>query len=75
MPGPLPSPLGFLGLSWGLLCQKYIYVALCDLSGAEGIYGLDDEQEDILVVVVPRESVYQSALADETGNAAPLIGL
>lgn len=45
------------------------------MSGAEGIYGLDDEQEDILVVVVPRESVYQSALADETGNAAPLIGL
>jgi ADP-ribose pyrophosphatase len=59
----------------GSSARMYIYVALCDLSGAGGIYGLDDEQEDILAVVVPRESVYQSALADETGNAATLIGL
>ena len=59
----------------GSSARMHIYVALCDLSEAGGIYGLDDEQEDILAVVVPRETVYQSALADETGNAATLIGL
>jgi len=77
--GLVPSYVEKITSYWvspgGSSARMHIYVALCDLCDAGGIYGLDDEHEDILAVVVPRESVHQSALADETSNAATLIGL
>lgn len=59
----------------GSSTRMHIYVALCDLSEAGGIFGLDEEHEDILAFVVPLKTVYQSALIDESSNAATLIGL
>lgn len=59
----------------GSSARMHIFVALCDLSEAGGIYGLDDEHEDILALVAPLKTVYQSAIVDESSNAATLIGL
>ena len=59
----------------GSSARMHIYVALCDLSDAGGIYGLDYEHEDILALIEPLKTVYQSALVDESSNAATLIGL
>ena len=59
----------------GSSARMHIFIALCDLSNAGGIYGLDEEHEDILAVVVPRKTVYQSSLAGHSSNAATLIGL
>lgn len=59
----------------GSSTRMHIYVALCDLTDAGGIYGLDEEHEDILAVVEPLKTVYESALVDESSNAATLIGL
>ena len=53
----------------------HIYVALCDLQNAGGIYGLEEESEDILAEVVPLETVYQYSINEESSNAATLIGL
>jgi ADP-ribose pyrophosphatase len=59
----------------GSAARMHIFAALCDLSSAGGIYGLDEEHEDILVRVLPRELVYQTALESSRSNAASLIGL
>ena len=59
----------------GSAAQMHLYVALCDLSEAGGIYGLDEEHEDILAMVVPLDSAYQGAVDAGNGNAATLIGL
>ena len=59
----------------GSSARMHIFAALCDLEDAGGIYGLDDEHEDILALVAPLKTVYQSALVDESSNAATLIGL
>lgn len=59
----------------GSAARMHIYVALCDLSQAGGIYGLDTEHEDILVRVLPLDDVYQFALQSDHSNAASLIGL
>ncbi len=59
----------------GSSARMHIFVALCDLHKAGGIYGLEEEHEDILARVEPLKTVYQSALVDESSNAATLIGL
>lgn len=59
----------------GSSARMHIFVALCDLSDAGGIYGLDDEHEDILALIAPLKTVFQSALVEESSNAATLIGL
>lgn len=59
----------------GSSARMHIFVALCDLAGAGGIYGLDEEHEDILALVESLKTVYQSSLAEESSNAATLIGL
>lgn len=59
----------------GSSARMHIFAALCDLSEAGGIYGLDDEHEDILALVAPLKTVYQFALVEESSNAATLIGL
>ena len=59
----------------GSSARMHIYVALCDLQNAGGIYGLEEESEDILAEVVPLETVYQYSINEESSNAATLIGL
>ncbi len=60
----------------GSAARMHLFVALCDLSQIEGgIFGLDEEHEDILVRVLPLETVHQSAISGQNSNAASLIGI
>ena len=52
-----------------------LYCAFCDLSNAEGLFGLEEENEDIRLHVIPAEDVFESMLSNRTNNAATLIGL
>ena len=77
--GLIPDYLEKITSYWvspgGSSARMHIYIALCDLSEAGGIYGLEDEHEDILALVSPLKTVYQSAIVGESSNAATLIGL
>lgn len=53
----------------------HLYCALCDLSGAGGVHGLDHENEDILVQVFQAEEVFAIMLDSRMNNAATLLGL
>jgi len=53
----------------------HLYCALCSLDGKEGIYGLEEEGEDIRLHVFPAQRVFDNMLNDRTNNAATLIGL
>lgn len=53
----------------------HLFCALCDLSNAGGIYGLDEEGEDIRFCVLEPEVVFTDMLQGRTNNAATLIGL
>ena len=53
----------------------HLYCALCDLADAEGVYGLEEENEDICLHVIPADDVFKVMLKDRTNNAATLIGL
>jgi len=58
-------------------CSEKIHVfcALCDLSNAGGIYGLDEENEDIFLHIYPSDDVFAVMLESRMNNAATLIGL
>lgn len=53
----------------------HLYCALCDLSEAGGIHGLEDENEDILLQVFPAQEVFTVMLNSRMNNAATLLGL
>ncbi len=53
----------------------FLYCALCDLSEAGGVHGLDEENEDILLHTFPAEEVFSVMLNSRMNNAATLIGL
>ncbi len=53
----------------------HLYCALCDLSEAGGVHGLDHENEDILLQVFPAEEVFAVMLDSRMNNAATLLGL
>ncbi len=53
----------------------YLYCAVCDLSTAGGVHGLDHEHEDILLHVLSAEEVFAVMLNSRMNNAATLIGL
>ncbi len=53
----------------------HLYCALCDLSEAGGIYGLEEEGEDIRVVVLPVEEALAALYSPRINNAATLIAL
>jgi len=55
--------------------KVHLYCALCDLSEAGGVHGLDSENEDILLHVLPCEEVFAVMLDSRMNNAATLIGL
>lgn len=48
------------------------YVAACDLSGAGGVFGRDDEGEDIRAIVLPLAEA-QAAAADGAIRSGPLL--
>lgn len=58
-------------------CNEYTYLfcAICDLSEAGGIFGVDGENEDILFTPYPVEDVFNAMLQSRMNNAATLIGL
>ena len=51
-----------------------LFCALAPLENAGGIYGLEDENEDIKMVVYRADEMFQR-LYDDIGNAATLISL
>ncbi len=53
----------------------YLYCALADLSEAEGVFGLEDEHEDIRLHVLPSAEVFPNTLTSRTNNAATIIAL
>lgn len=60
----------------GSAARMHLFVALCNLSEVkEEVFGLDDENEDILVRVLPLKNVHEYAISHENSNAASLIGL
>lgn len=60
----------------GLITEKtYIYYAECPGIPEEGIHGLQDEHEEILSQIVPREEVYALMDAMKIIDAATLIAL
>ncbi|MBC6906427.1 NUDIX domain-containing protein [Saccharophagus sp. K07] len=58
-------------------CNEYthLFCAICDLSGAGGLFGVDGENEDILFTAYPADDVFNAMLQSRMNNAATLIGL
>lgn len=55
--------------------KLYLYLGLCSLKNAGGIYGVEGEDEDIRAFVLPREEVFSLLEANVFENAASLICL
>ena len=53
----------------------HLYCALLDSSGMGGVHGLEHEQEDILVRIVPFEQAYNGIASGHINNAATIIAL
>ncbi|MGK0404954.1 MAG: ADP-ribose pyrophosphatase [Oleispira sp.] len=53
----------------------HLYCALIDSRGMGGIHGLDHEQEDILVRIIPFDNAYSGIASGEINNAATIIAL
>lgn len=53
----------------------HLFCATCNLEGRGGVFGLDDENEDIYLHVLPAEEVFAGMLNSRANNAATLIGL
>lgn len=52
-----------------------LFIANVDSTNVGGVFGLDEEGEDIRVHVVPREQAYQWVKSGKIDNAATIIGL
>ena len=65
----------FYPSSGGCTEQLDVFVGCVDASKAEGIHGLDDENEDIRVHVVTREEAYALVTRGIIENAASIIAL
>jgi ADP-ribose pyrophosphatase len=55
--------------------KVYLYSGLCDLSQAGGTHGLDHENEDIRLHIIPADDVFAAMLNSRMNNASTLIGL
>lgn len=55
--------------------KLYLYLGLCSLDGAGGVYGVESENEDIRAFILPREEVFSLLEANVFENAASLISL
>ena len=52
-----------------------LFIANVDSTNVSGVFGLDDEGEDIRVHVVPRTQAYEWVKSGKIDNAATIIGL
>lgn len=59
----------------GQLERLHLFLGLVDSSQVGGIYGLAEENEDILVHVVSREQAYQWVVEGKIDNVIAVIGL
>jgi ADP-ribose pyrophosphatase len=55
--------------------RVYLYLGRCDSSNAGGVFGLDEEGEDIRVHVWPLDRALQAVRSGEIDNAASIIAL
>jgi ADP-ribose pyrophosphatase len=55
--------------------KVHLYCALIDSEGLGGIHGLQDEQEDILVRVIPFQTAFEGIESGAINNAATIIAL
>lgn len=67
--------LNYLSSPGGLSERVYLYLALVDCTGAGGVYGLDSEQEDIKVHVVPFKEAMNWVNEGKIDNSASVIAL
>lgn len=67
--------LSYLSSPGGTTERIHIFVGLVDASNAKGIYGLDYENEDILVHRVPTSVAFEWINQGKIDNAATLIAL
>lgn len=59
----------------GQLERLHLFLGLVDSSQVGGVYGLEEENEDILVHVVSREQAYQWVVEGKIDNVIAVIGL
>lgn len=55
--------------------KVHLYCALLDSTGMGGIHGLEHEQEDILVRLIPFDNAYEGIASGDINNAATIIAL
>ncbi|MDD1795990.1 ADP-ribose diphosphatase [Enterovibrio sp. ZSDZ42] len=65
----------YLSSSGGCSERIHLYLGIVDASDAEGIHGLPEEGEDILVHLVPRTTAMQWVEEGKIENAASIIAL
>lgn len=65
----------FLLSPGGATEMAHLFLAKVDVSNISGVYGLEDEHEDILVRVMPRQQAMSLVENGKINNAATIIGL
>ena len=69
-------PISNIYLSPGASCEKMmIYCGVVDSEGVAGVFGLDDEGEDIQVHVFPLEKAHQMVNEGKIANAPAVIAI
>lgn len=71
----LVKALSYLSSPGGTTERLHIYVGLVDASNAQGVHGLEQESEDILVHKVPASTAFDWINQGKIDNAATLIAL
>jgi len=74
-PQKLISICNYLSTPGGCDERVHLYCALGDLSNAEGIFGLETENEDIRLRTFSAQGVFDAMLKSRMNNAATLIAL
>ncbi len=59
----------------GMVEKLHIFLGLVDTTNVGGIYGLEEENEDILVHIVSRETAYQWVEEGKIDNVIAVLGL
>jgi ADP-ribose pyrophosphatase len=74
-PGELIHISSYWSSPGGTSEKVHLYCALIDSTGLGGIHGLEYEQEDILVRIVPFQTAFNGIESGEINNAATIIAL
>lgn len=74
-PKSLEKITSYLSSSGGCSERLDVYLGRVDASQAQGVHGLPEEGEDILVHVLPRETAYKWVEQGKIENAASIIAL